>query len=398
MKTRRGIVALVAERDLRDRLRRPSYYVITGLFVVLILGFGLGTRLIDQRSPGPVKAAVTGTDAAAFAETLDAVAEAADRTTEVHETPGVAGAQAVFDDGDADLVVDTNGPRLITTADIDESDVVIVQQAWTIQRLHANLTAAGLTDTEATEAATVPSLSASVRARPGDTSAAAAITGTLAAALLFISLQIFGGQILAGVVEEKSTGVIEVLLARLRADELLAGKVIGVGIAAMAQFTVLVAAGLVALAVSGTDLPGAIWSAVPMALLWYLGGFAFYAMAFALAGALVSRQEDAAAAATPITTALIGAYALLFVIGDSPGSVAATVLSLVPPFAPILMPLRMAAGAANVVEVVAALVLLAVGVVAMWKLTARVYAGILLRRGARVRWREVWRVARDRPT
>ena len=133
------------------------------------------------------------------------------------------------------------------------------------------------------------------------------LTGTLAAILLFVSLQTFGTYVLTGVVEEKSSAVVEMLLVRASADQLLAGKVIGIGVAALTQFAAAVAAGLVSLGVSGVDVPGEIWSAVPMMLVWFLGGFALYSTLFALAGSLVSRQEDAQSAAAPIRYGLMAA-------------------------------------------------------------------------------------------
>lgn len=389
------MIGLVAGRELHDRLRRPSYYVIAGLFVVLILAFGVGARLTGSGSPGPVEVTVTGRGADALTASLQATGRAVDRTVRVHRSPTLTDALTRFDDGDTAIVVATDAHRMITTDDVEATDAAIVRQAWSVAELRANLAAAGLDSAQANRALQVDPLDAVVRARPGSTNTTAVVTGTLAAALLFVSLQIFGGQILSGVVEEKSTAVVEVLLARIRADELLAGKVLGIGIAAMAQFVVLVAAGLAALAIAGTDLPGAIWTAVPMTIVWYLTGFALYAMLFALAGALVSRQEDAPGAAAPVTTALIGAYALLFVIAGSPDSAAARILSVVPPFAPILMPLRMASGSASILEIVAALGLLGAAILAAWKFTARIYAQVLLRRGARITWSTVWSIARN---
>jgi ABC-2 type transport system permease protein len=216
----------------------------------------------------------------------------------------------------------------------------------------------------------------------------ALLTGTLAAILLFMSLQMFGNYVLVGVVEEKSSAVVELLLVRVRADQLLAGKVIGIGAVALLQFVLAVAAGLVALAISGTDVPGDVWAALPMTAVWFLGGYALYSTLFALAGSLVSRQEEAQAAAAPILTALIGSYLLVYMFGYVPESTASRVLSLLPPIAPFLMPMRMTAGAASVVEITIALVLLVAATVVAWKLASRVYEQMLLRRGTRIAWRE----------
>ena len=134
-------------------------------------------------------------------------------------------------------------------------------------------------------------------------------------------------------------------------------------------------------------MPGEVWSALPMVLVWFLGGYALYSTLFALAGSLVSRQEDAQAAAAPIMTVLIGAYLLVFFFGYAPESTASRVMSVIPPLAPLLMPMRMAAGAASVLEVGLALVLMVAGVVLAWQLAGRIYNQVLLQRGTRISWR-----------
>lgn len=155
-------------------------------------------------------------------------------------------------------------------------------------------------------------------------------------------------------------------------------------------------AALAALAVSGGDVPAEIWSSVPMMLVWFFGGFAMYSTLFALAGSLVSRQEDAQSAAAPITYALAGAYILVFVFGYVPDSTPSTVLSMLPPTAPFLMPMRMAAGVASVVEIAVAVAGLVLATLFAWKLAGRIYEKVLLHRGTRVAWREAFALARDR--
>jgi ABC-2 type transport system permease protein len=210
----------------------------------------------------------------------------------------------------------------------------------------------------------------------------------MAGVLLFISLQTFGGYVLTGVVEEKSTAVVELLLVRARADQLLAGKVLGIGAAAMVQLVAALSAALVSLGISGREVPGEVWTAIPMTLVWFLGGFALYSTLFALAGSLVSRQEDAQAASAPILTILVAAYFLIFAFGYSPDSTASRILSLIPPIAPLLMPMRIAAGAASAPEVVLALALLVATTFLVWKAAGRIYEQVLLRRGSRISWRQ----------
>jgi ABC-2 type transport system permease protein len=126
---------------------------------------------------------------------------------------------------------------------------------------------------------------------------------------------------------------------------------------------------------------------------WFVGGFAIYAFLFALAGAMVSRQEDAQSAAVPVTVLLITGYIAMFVFLGDPDHAAAQVLSLFPPFTPLLMPMRIAAGVASVAEIVAAVVLMAVTVVVLVRVSGGIYSQLVLRRGSRIRWVEAVRSA-----
>jgi ABC-2 type transport system permease protein len=219
------------------------------------------------------------------------------------------------------------------------------------------------------------------------------LVGMVAGVLLFLAIQMYGNFILMGVVEEKSTAVIEVLLARVRATQLLAGKVLGIGLVAVSQFVILVAAGFVALAISGVDVPGDVWAAIPSTLVWFVGGFAIYAFLFALAGAMVSRQEDAAGAAVPVNVLLITGYVAMFVFVGDPEHAAAQILVLFPPFTPLLMPMRIAAGESSPIEIVAAVLLMSVFVVVLARMAGGIYTHLVLRRGSRIRWLEAVRGA-----
>jgi len=116
-----------------------------------------------------------------------------------------------------------------------------------------------------------------------------------------------------------------------------------------------------------------------------------YAMALAAAASLVSRQEEVACVTTPISVFLVLSYLLVFVVVSDPISMRSTVLSLLPPFAPVLMPVRMATGDATAWQVPLAFALtLATAGVLTW-LAGRIYANLVLRLGARVRFLDALR-------
>ena len=172
--------------------------------------------------------------------------------------------------------------------------------------------------------------------------------GLLAVGLiaLLIVLVFYGQAVAQGVTEEKSSRVVELLLTTVSPRRLLAGKVLGIGMLGLAQ---LLLAGGAALAAGrlagGAGLPSAAPETVALVLLWFVLGYVFYSVAFAAAGALVSRQEDLETAMTPITVVLIGAFYLALIVSNSnPNGTVARIAAFVPPFSPMVVPARMVLG------------------------------------------------------
>lgn len=382
-----GQVGLVAGREIRERVRARSFQVSTGLLVLVIVALGVIVRVGVGDGPGALRVAVVDADGGALEQALVAAGERSDREVDPVSVPDGSTARRVVDDGDADLAVLAEDRQVLFADEVDEQALSIVRQAWAALDLRDALVGHGLEESEVAEALSARPIEATTLSGGDGDDGLAILVGTLAAILLFITLQTFGTYVLTGVVEEKSTAVVEVLLVRVPARHLLAGKVIGIGVAALIQLVLAVTAGMVSLALASVSVPGEVWSALPMVLVWFLGGYALYSTLFALAGSLVSRQEDAQAAAAPIMTVLIGAYLLVFFFGYAPESTASRVMSVIPPLAPLLMPMRMAAGAASVLEVALALVLMVTGVVLAWQLAGRIYNQVLLQRGTRISWR-----------
>jgi ABC-2 type transport system permease protein len=132
--------------------------------------------------------------------------------------------------------------------------------------------------------------------------------------------------------------------------------------------------------------------ALATGVLWYLLGFFLYATIFAAAASLVSRQEELQSVVTPISTVII----IAFVVGinlliQDPSGTTVTVLSMLPPFAPILMPGRMAIGVAPLWQVLLAVVLALGAVAAITWLGGKIYSNAVLRTGSRVKLREALR-------
>jgi ABC-2 type transport system permease protein len=139
------------------------------------------------------------------------------------------------------------------------------------------------------------------------------------------------------------------------------------------------------------DVDRDVVAAVGVVLAWFLLGFALYSCAFAVAGALVPRQEEIQSVTAPLTIIILASFFLSFGALDDPGSSLAKALSLIPPSAPMVMPVRMIAGNVAAWEIVVSVGLTLAAAVALVAIAARVYGAAVLRTGSRVTLRAVWR-------
>jgi ABC-2 type transport system permease protein len=210
--------------------------------------------------------------------------------------------------------------------------------------------------------------------------------------LLYMAIAVYGGYVLTGVVEEKSSRVVEVLLSRMPPSSLLGGKIAGIGLAGLAQFLAVVAAAAATLLVTRpSGLPPGTINAIPMLVVWFVLGFAFYSMLYGSLGSLASRSEDAQAAAGPVIALIAGTYVLAVMAISNPGAGWVTIVSVLPPTAPIIMPLRAALVNVPAWQAAAAVVLMLAAIYGLFRAGARLYQNAVLHTGARLHLREAWR-------
>ncbi len=220
------------------------------------------------------------------------------------------------------------------------------------------------------------------------------VVGFVGVVVLFMAIIMTGQVILLGVAEEKNSRVAEVVLGAMRPRHLLMGKVIAIGLlglfeVAVTGLTVL----LVGTALDRFDLPAATPETVGIVVVWFVLGFAFYSVVYAAAGSLVARHQNAANAAGPINIVLVIGYfiGVTSSYGEADNVVLRTA-SLLPPLAPVTMPLRMVRGSAQLWEVGVAVTLMVISAYGLILTAERIYSGGLLRSG-RVGLREAWRSA-----
>ena len=145
--------------------------------------------------------------------------------------------------------------------------------------------------------------------------------------LMFIGIFTYGFWVLGGVVEEKQSRVVEVVLSTVRARDLLIGKVLGIGVLGLVQLLALVTVGLVVSQLTGRlALPATTASAIAMLVLWFILGYVLYSTALGFLGALASRMEEASNASTPVTmVAMLSYFAAILLVTSAPDGLLAHV-------------------------------------------------------------------------
>jgi ABC-2 type transport system permease protein len=282
---------------------------------------------------------------------------------------------------------------LIVQEEANDQIRAIVTAAVVAIRQAAILEEAGVDPAEYTEASTPPEVVALDPPEEGrDVQFLFANIGTV---LILVGVFSFGFTVLTGVVEEKQSRVVEVVLSTVRPRDLLMGKVLGIGVLGLAQLALFVAAGLGgALLTDRFELPATAPSAIPLLALWFMIGYALYATALGFLGALASRIEEASNASTPVTTvAIVSYFVALFAVVDDPSGVVARVATFLPPSAPFVVPMRAALGSIEPWEVIGSVVVTLAAIYVLFVVGGRVYAGAVLQTAGRMKLGDAWRSA-----
>lgn len=382
------VVALVARREFDARVRTRSFVV--GLLVTVLLLVGI--VVVPVLFGGDGQQRVGFVSATGLAAPVDTAAEQAGLELVTSELPGEQAARERVRAGDLDAAVVAAGSsyQVIVDSSLEPSLRAVLDTAIRRQALSAALAHQGI------DPASVGAADAPLRVDALDPPQQGAGERTAIAAvvviLLYLQLLAFGIAVAMGVVEEKASRVVEVLLSTIRPWQLLLGKVLGIGAAGLLQLAVVGAIGLGTGTATGViTLTGTAVSVFLASLGWFLLGFLFFAVLYAAAGSLVSRQEEINAVTTPMTILILIPFVIAFnSLEDPTGGLAAT-LAWVPPFSPILMPIQQAAGASGIaLTIVAVALMLAMTAVFTW-LGGRIYANAVLRTGSRVTLRDALR-------
>jgi ABC-2 type transport system permease protein len=388
--TDRRAAVLVGRREFGERVRQRAFQISTAVTLLVVAAVGVLAGVLGDDDPKRYEVGAQGAQAVAIVELAREVGPRFDVRVEPRRFGTAAQARDAVLDEDVEVsVVD----GAIVARDEPPDELVQALQTGARQvRAETLLREQGVGGAEALRALNPPPLAVRALDDDGEDRSGIAFTASL---ILYLQLIVYGLAVATGVVEEKSSRVVEVLLATISPRPLLAGKIAGIGLLGLLQLLVVGLVGLGAAAASGAiDLGGADAGALAVALVWFLFGYALWATLYAISGVIVSRQEDLQSSSTPLTMMLVASYLIVFPVLDDPSSTLAVVTSLVPLCSPIVMPARVTLGDVGALEIVASLGLLAVSVALLLALGARIYDRALLRMGRPLKLTEAWRLAR----
>jgi ABC-2 type transport system permease protein len=383
---------LVAVREIRERGRSRAF-LASLVLMLLVVAAVVALPAFVETEPGTKDVGMTGARPTGFGAALQAQGDAVDTTIRVHRFDTRAGGEAAVRDGAIDVLVVDAG-QLVWRKRADEQLKAVVAGAIQLVAVRERAVAAGIDPDELLAMVRpVPVTNielGQVEGRsPDDETAAFVMT-----LVLFFAISTYGAMVLAGVIEEKSSRTVEVLLARMPARNLLAGKIAGIGLLGLIQIAATAVVALVAGSFTDSfDVPAVRGSVIAWAVVWFVLGYALYATVFGTLGSLASRTEDASSVTGPVSVVLVLGFMVSFAAIGSADTAWARLVSWFPLTAPLAMPNRIAMGAAAWWDPAVAVILTLGTIAGLVVLGGRVYSHAILHTGATLTLGEAWRGA-----
>jgi ABC-2 type transport system permease protein len=219
------------------------------------------------------------------------------------------------------------------------------------------------------------------------------------ALIIYMAILIYGQVIMRGVIEEKSSRVVEVVLSSLKPFQLMMGKILGIGAVGLTQFSIWTLFGIGASLYSKSFIPAGADFAMPSIpahvfiyfVVFFILGYFLFGTLYAAIGSMVNSEKEAQQLVMPVTMFLIVPIMLMIFIIRAPDSSLSIFLSMIPFFTPILMFLRITVLLPPFAQIAASIVILTITILLMVWLVAKIYRVGILMYGKRPKFAEVVR-------
>ncbi len=425
-------IGLIVRREYRARVRQRSFVIITVLMAVIFVLLACAPTIVQAIRSGKASTttiavvdtaepALTGDEVVRLDQQLRADGASGDAITLAAASGPVGGLRDQVNAGTYHglLVLSHDSAGILTFDYLTKSGTrdataTRIQQAAAFLAIQDRLTHVGVAPSLQAEIFSPPAFSVSATkatTNAGTQSETEKNTNRGIAyildILLYTTIIVYGMWIASGVVEEKSNRIMEIMINAATPTQLMAGKILGIGAAALTQYLCVTIPGAIALAAQGRiaqallgtrsgaaalDLTGLSVTAVVAFLGFFILGFLLYAALYAGAGSLVSRQEDVQQIAAPMQMAMIGSFfAAIFALGK-PDATVTRVLAFIPFCSPLVMLTRILVGHPAPWEVALSVAILIASVALFVTLAARIYRIGVLLYGVRPNLRTIFRL------
>jgi ABC-2 type transport system permease protein len=383
---------LLTKREFVSRAKSKVFLVTMGVIALAIIAIGPVVSLFAN-DPEPIRIGIVGAEPAGIEEGLAARAALSEREVEITRYDSVAAAEADLEEGTVEALL-VDGTSIVFN---EEESFVVVQVITDSVNSRARIALMenlGLTPEEMQQLNDPAQISVRTLVVPDPEERPRRVAAFAGVLVLFGTILTFGQFVAIGTVEEKQNRVVEILLSRVKASQVLVGKVLGIGALGLVQLLVMAAAALVAINIidiEGISLGSIGAEIVAGVFFWFLLGYTLYAFLYAALGATVSRQEDLQGVLVLPAVFILPAFFIAQLAVGDPDLAIVRFGSFFPPWTPMIMPIRMALGSAQPWEVALSIALVVVGIVLLVWIGSRVYTGALLRTGGTVKLRDAWR-------
>lgn len=407
-------IGLIARREVTTRFKMKAYRWTLIIQVVVALLAGFSPVLISYFGGD----SFTGGGSVLVVDQTDNNVAARLQTNMIDDIPGLPAMTVEAFDGDADAARaavkdgDADAAVVVTSVDGDLQYEIINSGSdvfnITTQRLQATVMStnveiaaeqAGVPLDQASGMVSAPAISVQdIGGELNDTaeifSGPSFVIVNVGLILIYMTLILYGMWIAQGVVEEKASRMMEIMVNAASPRDLLVGKVIGVLIAGLVQLIPMLMAGGIAFALQprlakwlGVDLIATFdfdmaalsFKAIAIFFIYFILGYFLYGALYAAAGSMVSRQEEVNQAVGPVMIVIVIGLVLGYIVMALPNSILAKVLFLIPLTSPFSALARILLGTPSSFEIALSIALLAVSGVLAMLFAGKVYrSGVLM--------------------
>jgi len=241
----------------------------------------------------------------------------------------------------------------------------------------------------------------------GGSGFAAFIVGYIIVFILYMAILLYAMNVMRSVVQEKTSRIVELMVAASKPRALMAGKILGVGAVGLVQLAIWLGMGYLTLTYrdsmlgafgvgggagkSGFSLPSLHPDEIVVVLIYFVLGYFFYASLYAAVGAMVSTEQEAQQAQTPVVLLLVIPVTCMQLVANDPRGGTAELMTMIPFSSPVLMPMRYLLGGASPMQLLLSMAILAAATAGVAVLAARIYRVGILMYGKRPSLRELVR-------